>query len=360
MKVIIDTDPGIDDAMALLFAHYANDIELLGITTVFGNGTIDTVTQNTLTICEQFQINAPVHQGAGAPLQVAVDPPPAFVHGNDGLGDIDAPKPKGAARNQSAANFIVETILKHPNEITVIGIGRLTNLAIALQQHPAIAQLVKKVVIMGGALGSNAHTGNVTPVAEANIYGDPHAADQVLTAPWPVTLVGLDVTMQCIMHRPQLQKICSAAGAAGRFMWAISRHFESFLFCISRRQWLPHARHLRHRLCARTAFIYNPIRGHTSRYSGHQPRPNHNGFARQKISSRRMDGRPNSTRVHRYRCRCCFESISASAHQTLTLLQIHDAKSNASACLPSKQSNARLLSIPPANPTKAPLLPITR
>jgi len=228
MKVIIDTDPGIDDAMALLFAHYANDIELLGITTVFGNGTIDTVTQNTLTICEQFQINAPVHQGAGAPLQVAVDPPPAFVHGNDGLGDIDAPKPKGAARNQSAANFIVETILKHPNEITVIGIGRLTNLAIALQQHPAIAQLVKKVVIMGGALGSNAHTGNVTPVAEANIYGDPHAADQVLTAPWPVTLVGLDVTMQCIMHRPQLQKICSAAGAAGRFMWAISRHFESF------------------------------------------------------------------------------------------------------------------------------------
>ena len=163
MKVIIDTDPGIDDAMALLFAHYANDIELLGITTVFGNGTIDTVTQNTLTICEQFQINAPVHQGAGAPLQVAVDPPPAFVHGNDGLGDIDAPKPKGAARNQSAANFIVETILKHPNEITVIGIGRLTNLAIALQQHPAIAQLVKKVVIMGGALGSNAHTGNVTP-----------------------------------------------------------------------------------------------------------------------------------------------------------------------------------------------------
>ena len=76
MKVIIDTDPGIDDAMALLFAHYANDIELLGITTVFGNGTIDTVTQNTLTICEQFQINAPVHQGAGAPLQVAVDPPP--------------------------------------------------------------------------------------------------------------------------------------------------------------------------------------------------------------------------------------------------------------------------------------------
>ncbi len=229
-KIIFDTDPGIDDAMALLFAHYANDIELMGITTVLGNGSIETVTQNALYICEEFGISAPVHQGAAAALLVPSDEPPAFVHGDNALGNVNVTTPSHTIGDQYAAGFIVDTILQNPNEITLVAVGRLTNLAMALRMNPNVAELVKEVVIMGGALGSNQHTGNVTPVAEANIYGDPHAADIVMTASWPVTLVGLDVTMQCVMLRSQLEQICEQAGRAGAFIWDITRHYEAYYY----------------------------------------------------------------------------------------------------------------------------------
>ena len=223
-KIIFDTDPGIDDAMALLFAHKAPDLELLGVTTVLGNGSIETVTQNALHICQRFDIETEVFQGAAAPLLVASDEPPAFVHGDDGLGNIHAPDATLALGSQSAASFIVDTVLKHPTEVTLVAVGRLTNLAMALRINPAIAGLVKEVVVMGGALGSNEHTGNVTPVAEANIYGDPHAADIVMTASWPLTLVGLDVTMTCIMEHERLARIRKSAGEVGEFIWDITRH----------------------------------------------------------------------------------------------------------------------------------------
>jgi len=227
-KIIFDTDPGIDDAMALLFAHFAADIEIVGVTTVMGNGTIDTVTRNALHVCERFAIAAPVHQGAAAPLLVDCDEPPAFVHGKDGLGNIRAAMPTHTIGDQYAAGFIVDTVLQHPHEITVVAVGRLTNLAMALRMNPRIAGLVKQVVLMGGVLGSNQHTGNVTPVAEANIYGDPHAADIVVTAEWPVVMVGLDVTMDCVMRSERMQRIRGNAGDAGEFIWAITRHYEDY------------------------------------------------------------------------------------------------------------------------------------
>ena len=227
-KIIFDTDPGIDDAMALLFAHHAPDIEIVGVTTVLGNGSIETVTENALHICERFGIDTNVYQGAAAPLFVASDEPPAFVHGDDGLGNINAPDSTLSVGAQSAAGFIVDTILKHPHEITLVAVGRLTNLAMALRINPAIASLVKAVIVMGGALGSNEHTGNVTPVAEANIFGDPHAADIVMTALWPLTLVGLDVTMTCIMRTERLARIRESAGQTGEFIWDITRHYEDY------------------------------------------------------------------------------------------------------------------------------------
>lgn len=227
-KIIFDTDPGIDDAMALLFAHHAPDIEIVGVTTVLGNGSIETVTRNALHICERFQIETEVYRGAAAPLLVASDEPPVFVHGHDGLGNINAPHSTMPLGQHSAAAFIVDAILKQPHEITFIAVGRLTNLAMALHINPAIADLVKEVVVMGGALGSNEHTGNVTPVAEANIFGDPHAADIVMTAAWPLTLVGLDVTMTCIMRTERLARIRESAGKTGEFIWDISRHYEDY------------------------------------------------------------------------------------------------------------------------------------
>ena len=122
-KIIFDTDPGIDDAMALLFAHRSPDIEVVGITTVLGNGSIDTVTQNALYICERFDIPAPVYQGAAAPLLVEADEPPAFVHGDDALGNIQPAKPSHSIGDQYAAGYIVDTILQNPNEITLVAVG---------------------------------------------------------------------------------------------------------------------------------------------------------------------------------------------------------------------------------------------
>ena len=227
-KIIFDTDPGIDDTMALLFAHAAPDIDLVGITTVFGNGYIDTVTQNALYVCERFGINAPVCQGAAAPLLVDLDEPPTFVHGDDALGNTTAPRPGHRVGDQYAAGFIIDTILQNPGEITLVAVGRMTNLAMALRINPSIASQVKRVIVMGGAVSHPVFTGNVTPVAEANFHGDPHAADIVMTAPWPVTLVGLNVTMQCVMDTPRVQQLRHDAGEVGQFIWDITRHYEAF------------------------------------------------------------------------------------------------------------------------------------
>ena len=227
-KIIFDTDPGIDDAMALLFAHRSPAVDVVGVTTVLGNASIETVTRNALYLCERFKIDVPVHQGAACALMGGVDDYPTFVHGDDGLGNINPSNPEATPSPGSAALFIVQTILANPHEITLVAVGRMTNLALALRLEPAIATLVKEVVIMGGALGSNEFTGNVTPVAEANIHGDPHAADIVLSAAWPLVMVGLDVTMQTIMLQAQTQRIRQAAGEMGEFIWEISRFYENF------------------------------------------------------------------------------------------------------------------------------------
>jgi len=227
-KIIFDTDPGIDDVMALLFAASSPDIELLGVTTVLGNGSIDTVTRNALYVCERFGIDVPVHRGAAAPLLVDAGSPPTFVHGDDALGNLHAAAPDRRTAGTSAAEFIVSQIMAQPGEVTLVAVGRLTNLALALAIEPKIAGAAKQVVVMGGALGYGEHRGNVSPCAEANIHGDPHAADRVMTAGWPLTLVGLDVTMHCVMHEDRMQRIRDAGGARGAFIWDISRFYDRF------------------------------------------------------------------------------------------------------------------------------------
>jgi inosine-uridine nucleoside N-ribohydrolase len=228
-KVIFDTDPGIDDAMALLFLHASPDVELIGITTTFGNGTIETTTRNALYLAERFGIAAPVARGAGAPLVGEAGDPPDFVHGANGLGDIELPT--SIARQpdpRPAHQLIVDLIRANPAEVEIVAVGRMTNLALALREAPDIAKLVRQVVIMGGAFGVNGVLGNVTPAAEANIWGDPLAADEVTAAPWPLTMVGLDVTQKTRMPTPFLRALANEAGEAGRFIWDISRFYEAF------------------------------------------------------------------------------------------------------------------------------------
>ena len=229
-KVIFDTDPGIDDAMALLFIHLHESLDLLGITTCLGNADIETTTRNALYLKQRFHIAAPVAKGAAQPLKgPTTRPAPKHIHGDNGLGNVPLPETITAkADPRPAWQFIVDTVRAHPHEVTLIAVGRMTNLALALRHEPGIAKLVKAVSIMGGAFGGNGHTGNVSPVAEANIHGDPDAADEVMTAPWPVTVVGLDVTHETVMTPAYLRRLGDEGGEYGQFMWDISRHYEKF------------------------------------------------------------------------------------------------------------------------------------
>ena len=228
-KVIFDTDPGVDDAMALLFLHRAPEIELVGITTTLGNGTIETTTRNALYLTERFGIDVPVAQGPATPLVGPAAAPPDFVHGSNALGDIPLPDRVARAPDpRPAYRFIIDMVRAHPGEIVIIAVGRMTNLALALREDPEIAGLVRQVIIMGGAFGYHGFHGNVSPVAEANISGDPHAADEAMGGSWPITVVGLDVTQSTQMTTGYLEALARDGGEIGRFIWDISRFYEAF------------------------------------------------------------------------------------------------------------------------------------
>lgn len=227
-KIILDTDPGIDDAMAILFAEAHPAIELVGITTVFGNATIADGTRNALWLKETFAMQADVAKGAAAPLVRPPVGPTTVVHGAHGFGDVEAGEPSLSADPRPAWQYIVEQLKAAPGEITLVTIGPLTNLALALEKAPEIVSLVKQVVVMGGAFGVNGHRGNVTPYAEANIHDDPEAADRVFTADWPLVIIGLDVTQQSMFSGAYLDALRDEAGVPGRFIWDVSRFYLRF------------------------------------------------------------------------------------------------------------------------------------
>jgi uridine nucleosidase len=225
-KIIIDTDPGVDDAMAILLALKSPEIEVVGLTTIFGNVYTDQATQNALRLVELAgRPDISVVAGAALPLVAPLDSVADFVHGADGLGNIDLPFPAGRPLDTPAAQFIVETVLARPGQITLVPIGPLTNLALALALEPRLPEKVAEVVLMGGAATVN---GNVNPAAEANIIHDPHAADVVFNAGWPVTMVGLDVTLQTVMTDDYLGSLISTGSAAGEFVYDISRFYRDF------------------------------------------------------------------------------------------------------------------------------------
>lgn len=215
MKIIIDTDPGIDDAMAILLAFSDPRLAVVGLTTIFGNVTTSMATRNALRLVELAGRNVPVAEGADRPLVRPPHPPADFVHGAEGFGDIPAARPKGRADPRPAARFIAEEAGAAPGEITLVAIGPLTNLALALQEDPALPDLVAGVVMMGGAVRV---PGNVSPRGEANIWNDPHAAEKVLAAPWKTMLVGLDVTMRVICSAGDFAGLAKAKPAAGGFL----------------------------------------------------------------------------------------------------------------------------------------------
>lgn len=228
-RLVFDTDPGVDDTLALLYLHRHPDVTLDGITTVAGNGTIDAVTRNALYLTERFGIDAPVAQGAAVPLSGVLRIPPAHIHGDDALGGLGADaRPERALDPRPAHQLIIDAVRAHPGEVTIVAVAMLTNLALAIRADPGIVPLVRGVVAMGGAFGTGRNYGNASPVAEANIFGDPEAADLVCTTPWPLTLLGLDVTERTIMTEDYLARIRDGGTSEGRFIWDVTRSYQNF------------------------------------------------------------------------------------------------------------------------------------
>ncbi|WOT04361.1 nucleoside hydrolase [Shewanella youngdeokensis] len=227
-KIILDTDPGIDDVMAILFAEAHAEIDLMAITTVYGNVAIDRATRNALYLKQKYQFSADIAQGAVGPLIKDPVGPTVAVHGESGFGDVAVPEVDGEIDTRPAYQYIIDAVTAQPNEITLVAVGPLTNLALALQAEPNIVNLVKEVVIMGGAFGVNDHRGNVTPYAEANVHDDPHAADLVFSAAWPVVIIGLDVTEQSFFSGEYLDQLRDDAAEVGQFIWDVSRFYLKF------------------------------------------------------------------------------------------------------------------------------------
>ncbi len=228
-KVIFDTDPGVDDAMALALLTRRPELELIGVTTVLGNAGIETVTRNALFLKDRLGFSAPVAQGSGVTLLGKHGQHAHHVHGEHALGGIGIPHTLSSrVDGRRGHRMMIDLIRSFPGEVTIIAVGRMTNLARALDKDPEIARLVQGVIVMGGAFGTNGHSGNVSPVAEANIAGDPDAADAVFTAHWPVTIVGLDVTQEVVLGAALLDRLRDAGGELGRLLHELSQTYLGF------------------------------------------------------------------------------------------------------------------------------------
>ncbi len=187
-NVIIDCDTGVDDALALLLALRSPSFNVLGITCVAGNVSLDKVVRNTLTVVEHSGKSVPVYAGAATSL-VGRGRTAEHVHGDDGLGNLGLPAPQGRAESESAVAFLVHAFMAAAGPVELVTLAPLTNVALALILEPQLAERIPSLVIMGGDITG----GNVTPAAEFNIHSDPEAADVVMRSGIPKTLVPYDV-----------------------------------------------------------------------------------------------------------------------------------------------------------------------
>jgi len=211
--VIIDTDPGTDDAMAILLALTSPEVEVRAFTVVGGNVTPAQGLENALKLVSLAgRCDIPVAGGAPRPLAQRLITA-EFVHGKNGLGDIELPPSRCKADPRFGPDLIIEMVRANPGQITLVPVGPLTNIALAVLKDPGIVPLVKEVVIMGGSITE----GNVTAAAEANVYNDPEAAQVVFHAGWKVTMVGLDVTHKTRFRQAQLERLARTHGTLNDF-----------------------------------------------------------------------------------------------------------------------------------------------
>ncbi len=223
VPILLDCDPGHDDAIALLLALASPELELLGVTTVAGNQTLDKTTANALRVLEFVgRGDVPVAAGADRPLarDLVIA---AYVHGESGLEGPALPEPQGTAVGQHAVDFLAERILGAARPVTLVPVGPLTNVGLLLARHPEAAERIERIVLMGGAI----REGNVTPAAEFNIYVDPEAAWRVFHSGLPVTMIGLDVTHQALMSDAHAERL-RESGDAGRLVAELYDFFSRY------------------------------------------------------------------------------------------------------------------------------------
>ena len=223
-RVIIDTDPGVDDAAAIFLALASPELAVEALTTVYGNGPVEASTGNARRILHAAgRTDISIYQGVGKPLLRPSNIGWASqIHGQDALGDSDYPLPPDGeppVADGYATMEIIRRVMDSPGEITVLALGRLTNLALALSIEPRLSGAVAEVVVMGGAVSA---PGNVSPVASANLYEDPEAAAIVYSSGVSVTQVGLDVCNLVTISRAQLGRIGESRSPAARLLSAAS------------------------------------------------------------------------------------------------------------------------------------------
>lgn len=213
--IIIDCDPGVDDAIAILYALKSPHLRVEGITTGFGNADVHKGTDNALRLIKLANpgYDIPVVIGADRTLSGETHESPAHIHGSNGLGDVELPASEQQPATGTAWEFIVRKAEELNGDLVIVTLGRLTNLARALELDPRLPYKVRQVVTMGGCLKK---PGNITPWAEANIYGDAEASDRVLRAGFPMTLVGLDVTTETYLKMADLELLSKYCCEANR------------------------------------------------------------------------------------------------------------------------------------------------
>ncbi len=226
-KIIIDTDPGQDDAIAILLALASpEDIEVLGITTVAGNVPLDLTSKNARIVCELAgRPDVPVFAGCDAPL-VRRLVTAEHVHGKSGLDGPDLPDPEMPLQDQHGVDFIIETLRREPaGTVTLCPLGPLTNIATAFDRAPDILERVQEIVLMGGAYFE---VGNITPTAEFNIYVDPEAAEIVLKSGAKITMMPLDVTHKALVTRARNEAFRALGTPVGKAVAEMTDFFERF------------------------------------------------------------------------------------------------------------------------------------
>ena len=209
-KIILDCDPGHDDAIALMMSAKHPSLELLGVTIVAGNPTLEKTLVNGLNVCQKLGLSVPVYAGMKRPIMrqqiVAAD-----IHGESGLdGHVFDPLTK-KPEPEHAVSYLIRTLIASEGDITLVAVGPLSNVAVAMRMEPGIVSKIREIVLMGGAYG----TGNVTPSAEFNIYADPEAARVVFTSGVPIVMMGLDLTNQTVCTADVIERMRNTGNRAG-------------------------------------------------------------------------------------------------------------------------------------------------